>query len=138
MVDQDRTQISMAYAQAVDASPGVAVAERFDDLSSAMHAIRSGDAMAAVLLPEHLERDSLAGRRPQIVVFYNEQLYTAGNLAASSLRSALGAVTAKLASAGGGFTPGQLVVERYRACKSADQLCAVPAARRSCRPCCMC
>ena len=114
VVDEDRTPTSMAYVQAVDAAPGVTVAARFDDLSSAMHAVRSGDAIAVVFLPEHLERDSLAGRRPQIVVFYNEQIYTAGNLASSSLRSALGAVTAKLASrGGGGFRPGQLVVERY-------------------------
>ena len=107
VVDQDRTQTSMAYAQAIDAAPGVVVAERFDDLSSAMHAVRSGDAIAVVLLPEHLERDALAGRRPQIVTFYNEQLYTAGNLASSSLRSALGAVTAKLAS-GGRRLPGRV------------------------------
>ena len=115
IVDQDRTQTSMAYVQGVDAAPGVAVALRFDDLSSAMHAVRSGDAIAAVFLPEHLERDSLAGRRPQIVVFYNEQLFTAGNLVSSSLRSALGAVTARLPSSGsgGGFRLGQLAVERY-------------------------
>jgi ABC-2 type transport system permease protein len=116
IVDQDRTQTSMAYVQGVDAAPGVAVAERFDDLSSAMHAVRSGEVIAVVFIPEHLERDALAGRRPQIVVFYNEQLFTAGNLVSSSLRSALGAVTAKLptsGSGGGGFRPGQLVVERY-------------------------
>src|SRR5580704_16532539 len=115
IVDEDRTQTSMAYVQGVDAAPGVSVAERFDDLSSAMHAVRSGDVIAVVFIPEHLERDALAGRRPQIVVFYNEQLFTAGNLASSSLRSALDAVTARLpgGGSGGGFRPGQLVVERY-------------------------
>ncbi len=116
IVDEDRTQTSMAYIQGVEAAPGVSVAERFDDLSSAMHAVRSGKVIAVVFLPEHLERDALASRRPQIVVFYNEQLFTAGNLVSSSLRSALGAVTAKLPTApvgGGAFRPGQLVVERY-------------------------
>lgn len=114
LVDEDRTQTSLAYAQAVDAAPGVALAERFDDLASAMHAVRSGRVLAVVFLPEHLERDALAGRRPQIVAFYNEQLYTAGNLAASSLRSALSAVTERLAGGtGGAFRPGRLVVERY-------------------------
>jgi ABC-2 type transport system permease protein len=113
VVDQDRTQTSLAYAQAVDASPGVEVADRFDDLSSAMHAVRSGRDIAVVFLPERLEHDALSGKRPQIVVFYNEQFYTAGNLASSSLRSALSAVTARLAAGGGGFRPGRLVVERY-------------------------
>src|SRR5580704_3611028 len=116
IVDEDRTQTSMAFVQGVDAAPGVAVAERFDDLSSAMHAVRSGDVIAVVFIPEHLERDALAGRQPRIVVFYNEQLFTAGNLVSSSLRSALGAVTAKLPtppSGGGAFRSGQLVVERY-------------------------
>jgi ABC-2 type transport system permease protein len=116
IVDADRTQTSMAYVQSVEAAPGVSVAERFDDLSSAMHAVRSGKVIAVVFLPEHLERDAFAGRRPQIVVFYNEQLFTAGNLVSSSLRSALSDVSAKLPTSPGAsavFRPGRLVVERY-------------------------
>ena len=107
----------MAYVQGVDAAPGVAVAERFDDLSSAMHAVRSGDVIAVVFLPEHLERDALAGRRPQIVVFYNRQYFTPGNNANSALTSAISSATAGLPSPvlgkSSSFRTGSLVLERY-------------------------
>ena len=62
-----------------------------------MHAIRSGEAIAAVYLPRNLERDLLAdGKRPQIVIFYNKQYFTPGNIAASALSSAVAAATAAL------------------------------------------
>src|SRR5208283_1458020 len=44
VVDADRTPTSMIYAQAVASAPAVTVAERSDDLTTAMHEIRSGDA----------------------------------------------------------------------------------------------
>ena len=51
VVDADRTPTSMIYVQAVASAPAVTVAQRAGDLNSAMHAIRSGDAIAAVYIP---------------------------------------------------------------------------------------
>jgi len=76
VVDQDKTQTSMTYVQALNSAPGVNVARRSTDLSEAMHAIRSGAALAAVYLRRDLERDIAAGKRPpdrhllQKAVFY--------------------------------------------------------------------
>ena len=48
VVDQDRSKTSETFVQAISSAPGVTVAERSSDLNSAMHAIRSGRAIAAV------------------------------------------------------------------------------------------
>ncbi|HMG49126.1 MAG TPA: ABC transporter permease [Inquilinus sp.] len=115
VVDQDRSQTSMTFAQAINSAPGVTVARRSDDLSGAMHAIRSGDALAAVYIPRDLERDIMAGRRPQVVIFYNKQYFTPGNVASSALQAAVSAAVADLPAGppSPAFTPGPLVVEQY-------------------------
>jgi ABC-2 type transport system permease protein len=115
IVDADRSPTSLIYVQAVASAPGVSVAERSSDMTSATHAIRSGDAIAAVYIPEHFERDLVAGRRPQIVSFYNRQYFTPGNSAASAISSAIQAATATLprTSNNDSYAPGPLVVEQY-------------------------
>jgi ABC-2 type transport system permease protein len=116
VVDQDQTRTSLTYVQAVNAAPGVTVMQRSTDLNGAMHAVRSGEAIAVVYLPRWLERDIDAGKRPQIVVFYNKQYFTPGNIASGALTSAVSAATADVPASGGGskgYQPGPLVVEQY-------------------------
>ena len=80
-----------------------------------MQAVRSGDAIAAVYIPENFERDLLARKRPQVVSLYNRQYFTPGNNAASAISSAISAATATLPreADGGGYKPGALVAEQY-------------------------
>ena len=116
VVDQDQSRTSMTYVQALNAAPGVNVTRRSTDLHAAMHAVRSGDAIATVYLPRGLERDMVAGKRPQIVIFYNKQYFTPGNIASGALAAAVSAGTADLPKVPGGsagFAPGPLVVEQY-------------------------
>ena len=87
IVDADRSATSLIYVQSIASAPGVTVAERSSDMRSAMEAIRSGDAIAAVYIPENFERDLLARKRPQVVSLYNRQYFTPGNNAASSIRA---------------------------------------------------
>jgi ABC-2 type transport system permease protein len=115
IVDADRSATSLIYVQSIASAPGVTVAERSSDMRSAMEAIRSGDAIAAVYIPENFERDLLARKRPQVVSLYNRQYFTPGNNAASSISSAISAANATLPreSDGGGYKPGVLVAEQY-------------------------
>lgn len=82
-----------------------------------MHAIRSGEVIAAVYIPENFERDLMARKRPQIIVFYNRQFFTPGNSASAAISNAIAAATATLPAttppAGASFKPGTLVVEQY-------------------------
>ncbi len=115
IVDQDQTPTSLTLVQAINGAPGVSVAQRSSDLSGAMHAVRSGAAIATVYIPQDLERDTTAGRRPQVVIFYNKQYFTPGNAASSSLQAALAAAVAALPTPPHSKTtsPGPLVVEQY-------------------------
>jgi ABC-2 type transport system permease protein len=115
VVDQDHSQTSMMLVQAIDAAPGVTVARRSPDLDGAMHAIRSGGAIAVTYIPRDFQRDLMAGRRPQVVIFYNKQFFTPGNVASSALQSAISAAVASLPAGARSsrFTPGPLVVEQY-------------------------
>ncbi|MER9296758.1 ABC transporter permease [Mesorhizobium sp. M0621] len=115
VVDQDRSKTSETFVQAISSAPGVTVAKRSADLDGAMHAVRFGDAIAAVYIPQNLERDIAAGRRPQVVIFFNKQFFTPGNVASSALQAALSAAVADLPARqrSAAFTPGPLVVEQY-------------------------
>jgi ABC-2 type transport system permease protein len=116
VVDQDRSVTSSAFVQAINASPGVEIALRSTDMSSAMKAIRSGEVIAAVYLPQEMERDVLADKRPQVVILYNKQYLTPGNVASNALQSALNSAVASLPKStarAASDSPGALVVEQY-------------------------
>jgi ABC-2 type transport system permease protein len=116
IVDADRSPTSLIYVQAVASAPGVSVAERSGDMTSAMHAIRSGDAIATIYIPENFERDLIARKRPKIVSLYNRQYFTPGNTASAAISNAVAAATATLprpSASGKSFSPGSLAVEQY-------------------------
>jgi len=116
VVDMDHSDTSLRFIQTIDAAPSVAVARRSSDLDGAMHSIRSGAAIAAVYIPPDFERDILAAKRPQIVIFYNKQYFSPGNIASGGLQSSIAAAAAALPKPPGGsrsFTPGPLVTEQY-------------------------
>src|SRR5215470_7853422 len=93
VVDADRSETSRAYVERLAASPNLSIVERSGDLASAAQAIRSGGALAAVYIAANFERDLKAGRRPQVVAFYNQQYLTAAGIAASGLSDSLAAAT---------------------------------------------
>jgi len=115
VVDADRTPTSMTFVHAIEAAPGTEVARRSGDLNAAMQAVRSGAVIAAVYVPQDFERDLLAGRRPQVVIFSNKQYFTPGNIAQGALTAAASAAAATLipAAARSAGRPGPLVVEQY-------------------------
>jgi ABC-2 type transport system permease protein len=117
VVDADHSAASLRFVQATAAAPGVGLTRRADELGAATRAIRSGDAIAAAYIPANFERDLMAGRRPQVEVFYNTQFMTPGNIAGKALRDALGNAAATVAPASkADFLPrlsGVLVVEQY-------------------------
>jgi len=115
VVDADRSDTSRAFVEQVAVSPSLSIVERADDLASAARAIRGGDAIAAVYIPADFERDLKAGRRPQVVAFYNQQFLTAAGVASSGLSDSLAAAVGDAASAARGApqapSTGSLVAE---------------------------
>ena len=98
VVDADRSDTSRVFIEQVAASPGLSIAERASDLASAVRAIRSGEAIGAVYVPDRFERDLKAERRPQVVAFYNQQFLTAAGIASSSLSDSLAAAVSLAAA----------------------------------------
>ena len=80
-----------------------------------MQAVRSGDAIAAVYIPENFERDLLARKRPQVVSLYNRQyLHARQQCGLGDLERHLGGDRCAAARGGaGGYKPGVLVAEQY-------------------------
>jgi len=115
IVDADRTPTSLQFVQAIAAAPGIGLHSRTNDLTAAMHAIRSGAALAAAYIPGNFGRDLAAGRRPQISLFYNTQFMTPGNAASKALQDAVQGGIAAVAAKGSTQprTIGSLVVEQY-------------------------
>jgi ABC-2 type transport system permease protein len=112
VVDKDRSEASNAFVEEMSAAAYLNTTERADDLSTAMRAIRSGEAAAAVYIPPDFEHDLKSGRRPQIVGLYNQQYLTVAAAASSGLGDSLAAAaqsaaarTAPQVSATGSLVP---------------------------------
>ena len=99
VVDDDRSQSSRNLVEALAASPNLRVAQRAEDMVSAVRALHSGEALAAVHIPANFERDFHAQRRPQVVAFYNQEQLTAAGVASQGLRDALLAAARRVAPA---------------------------------------
>ncbi len=99
VVDMDRSDASRALVEYVAASPSLNIVDRSGTLSTAVQDIRSGKAISAIYIPPNFERDLQAGRRPQLVGFYNQQFLTPSGIASSGLSDALSAAAAAAAPA---------------------------------------
>ena len=83
VVDADHSPTSRTYVQAIASAPGVTIAQRSDDLNGAMHADPLGRRHRGGLYPARISSaTSWRAKRPQIVIFYNRQYFTPGNIAA--------------------------------------------------------
>src|SRR5215470_15162021 len=102
VVDADRSDTSRIFVEQMAASPNLSIVGRSGDLASAARAIRGGEAIAGVYIPANFERDLKAGRRPQVVAFYNQQFLTAAGVALSGLSDSLGSAVDSAAAAARG------------------------------------
>jgi ABC-2 type transport system permease protein len=89
VLDLDGSDLSRTIIRMVDATPSSAVAVSVGDLAEGHSLILSGKIHGLLMLPRDLQRDVFAGRRPEVVFFYNTQTLTTGNLVASGVNAAL-------------------------------------------------
>lgn len=94
VLDLDGSDLSRSIIRMADATPDVSVARRVSDLAEGRQAILSGQIHGLLLLPGNLDRDVQAGRRPEVVFFYNTQTMTAGNLVLRGINAAIPAAAA--------------------------------------------
>src|SRR5262245_20801186 len=89
VLDLDGSELSRSIIRFVDATPDTAVAVRVADLAEGRHLIVSRRVRGLLMLPRNLERDVFAGRRPEVVFFYNTQTLTIGNLVLRGVNAAV-------------------------------------------------
>jgi ABC-2 type transport system permease protein len=89
VLDLDGSDLSRTIIRMVDATPDTAVAVRVGDLAEGRGMILSGKVHGLLMLPQNLQRDVFAGRRPEVVFFYNTQTLTIGNLTVRGINAAI-------------------------------------------------
>jgi ABC-2 type transport system permease protein len=94
VLDLDGSELSRSVIRAVDATPDTAAALHVAELSEGRRLIVSRKIRGLLLLPRNLERDVFAGRRPEVVFFYNTQTFTVGNLTLRGANAAIPTVAA--------------------------------------------
>lgn len=97
VIDRDQSTLSRQIIRMVDATPDVAVVHHAADLAAGRALIVQGKAYALILLPDNLERDVKAGRRPDVAVFYNNQFMTIGSIVSRAIGDAVGSAAAGIA-----------------------------------------
>jgi ABC-2 type transport system permease protein len=94
VLDLDGSNLSRQIIRTIDATPDTAVAVRVGDLAEGRRLIVAGESRGLLMLPQNLERDVFAGRRPEVVFFYNTQTLTTGNLTLRGVSAAVPTVAA--------------------------------------------
>ena len=89
VLDLDGSEFSRQLLRTVDATPDTAVALHVAELSEGRRLIISRKVRGLLMLPHNLERDVFAGRRPEVVFFYNSQTFTVGNLTLRGVNAAV-------------------------------------------------
>ncbi|QSZ57730.1 ABC transporter permease [Rhizobium sp. ZX09] len=92
VLNLDGSDLSRTIVRTVDATPDAAVVANVSDLTEGRHLILSGRVHGLLMIPKDLERDVFAGRRPEVVFFYNTQTMTTGNLTLRGVNTALASV----------------------------------------------
>lgn len=94
VVDQDGSTMSRQIVRMIDETPDLAVVAKLPDLSEARKALVSNEVYGIVMIPPDMERDLLASKRPEVVVFHNSQMLTVGGIVARAAGAALGSFAA--------------------------------------------
>ena len=94
VLNLDDSDLSRTIVRMVDATPDAAIAVRVGDLAEGRNLILAGHIHGLLMLPRDLERDVLAGRRPDVVFFYNTQTLTTGSLVLRGVNAAVSTAAA--------------------------------------------
>lgn len=96
VLDQDVSELSRQLVRAVEATPEIALTVAVHDLQQGRALIQSGAVRGVLYLPQHLERDVLAGHRPEVVLFYDNQWMSTGGIIARGAMQAVTEVTTQM------------------------------------------
>lgn len=76
VIDQDRSSLSRQLTRLINAAPGVLISEQFQDIPTAIDALRQRKVYAVLLLPKNLETTIYRGESADLVLQLNTQYTT--------------------------------------------------------------
>ncbi|MFZ6747542.1 ABC transporter permease [Undibacterium sp. Ren11W] len=88
-VDHDKSASSRQLLQLLESSPTLGLSLRLPDEMAAMHAVRSGHALAWLVVPRDFERDIKHGVAPTVHLQVNAQQSTGAGMVKSQVQTAL-------------------------------------------------
>lgn len=95
-VDNDNSAMSRGLIRYYNASPTLHISERFSSSKQASLALKEGSIYAYIIIPNHLEKNTVLGKSPQVSTFYNSQFILIGKLISSAIISAHTTYTTQL------------------------------------------
>ena len=88
VVDLDNSKISRALIRNYNASSVVEVTNGYTNVLQGTRDLRSGKIYALVVIPRHMQKDTLLGFTPKVTAFYNNQFLLMGKIISSALLNA--------------------------------------------------
>ena len=100
VVDQDRTALSHALVEALDADEALKVTIAADTLADAQAALARRDVFAIIGIPKHTEREMLKGNKARLPAYVDSAYFLLYNRTLEGINEAANIVTAAVATHG--------------------------------------
>jgi ABC-2 type transport system permease protein len=110
VVDQDRTELSHAVVQALDADEALKVTVAADTLADAQAALARREVYAIIGIPKHTEREMLKGNKARLPAYVDSAYFLLYNRTLEGINEAANIVTAAAAAHG---SLGHATLTRY-------------------------
>lgn len=98
VVDFEQSALSRGLIRTYDASPTIAVTDKYTSVAQGREAMQSGDIYALVVVPNGLKKNVTQGHSPTVTTFYNSQFILIGKLVNSAMQQAQGTYNAQIAA----------------------------------------
>ena len=94
--DLDGSQLSREITRKIDAAPSAKVQYRITDIATGHTMLRRKETYALVIIPAHLEQDTLRGLSPSVICYYNNIYLMPATLVYKDVRDAVGSVSSHM------------------------------------------
>ncbi len=89
VLDLDNSDISRGITRAIDSTPSADVKYKVESYDQGHNLIKSGQAYAFIVFPQHFKKDLNRNNRPKIVFYYNNQTILIGGILSKDIQSAV-------------------------------------------------
>jgi ABC-2 type transport system permease protein len=89
VLDLDNSDISRGITRAIDSTPSADIKYRVESYNQGYDLIKSGQAYAFIVFPQHFKKDLNRNNQPKIVFYYNNQTILIGGILSKDIQSAV-------------------------------------------------